>query len=50
MYDLATDPHQLQSIEPTADEALIEALAARLTELRACQGQQCRALEDLPIE
>jgi N-acetylglucosamine-6-sulfatase len=50
MYDLATDPDQLQSIEPTADEALIEALAARLTELRACQGQQCRALEDLPIE
>jgi arylsulfatase A-like enzyme len=42
MYDLAADPDQLQSIEPTADKALIEALAARLTELRACQGAQCR--------
>ena len=50
MYDLATDPDQLQSIEPTADQALIHALAARLTELRSCQGQQCRDLEDLPIE
>jgi arylsulfatase A-like enzyme len=50
MYDLAADPDQLQSIELTADKALIEALAARLTELRACQGRQCRELEDLPIE
>jgi arylsulfatase A-like enzyme len=50
MYDLATDPDQLQSIEPTADQALIEALAARLTQLRSCQGQQCRDLEDLPVE
>jgi hypothetical protein len=50
MYDLATDPDQLQSIEPTADQALIDALATRLTELRACRGQRCRDLEDLPIE
>ena len=50
MYDLATDPYQLQSIEPTADQALIDALAARLTELHACQGQQCRDLENLAIE
>jgi N-acetylglucosamine-6-sulfatase len=50
MYDLETDPEQLQSIEPRADEALIDALATRLTELRACQGHECRALEDLPVE
>jgi N-acetylglucosamine-6-sulfatase len=50
MYDLETDPDQLQSIEPTADEALIDALATRLTELRACQGQECRDFEDLPVE
>jgi arylsulfatase A-like enzyme len=50
MYDLATDPDQLQSIEPTADQALIDALAGRLTALRACQGQRCRDLEDLPVE
>jgi hypothetical protein len=50
MYDLATDPDPLQSVEPTADRALIDALAGRLTALRSCQGQQCRDLEDLPVE
>jgi N-acetylglucosamine-6-sulfatase len=50
MYDLATDPDQLQSIEPTADQALIDALAVRLIQLRACQGEQCRKLEDLAVE
>jgi N-acetylglucosamine-6-sulfatase len=50
MYDLGRDPDQLQSIEPTADQAVIDALAGRLTELRACEGQRCRGLEDLPVE
>jgi N-acetylglucosamine-6-sulfatase len=50
MYDLETDLYQLESIEPTADEALIDALATRLTGLRACRGQACRDLEDLPVE
>jgi N-acetylglucosamine-6-sulfatase len=50
MYDLATDPDQLQSIERTADKALIAALAARLIELRACRGQRCREVENLPLE
>jgi N-acetylglucosamine-6-sulfatase len=50
MYDLATDPDQLQSIEPTADQALIDALAVRLIQLRACQGEQCRKLEELAVE
>jgi N-acetylglucosamine-6-sulfatase len=50
MYDLEQDPYQLQSIEPTADKALIDALATRLTELRACSSQNCRDLEDIPVE
>jgi N-acetylglucosamine-6-sulfatase len=50
MYDLATDPDQLQGIERTADKALIAALAARLIGLRACRGQRCREVEDLPLE
>jgi arylsulfatase A-like enzyme len=50
MYDLSADPEQAESIEPTADRALIDALAARLTELRSCAGQGCRELEDLPVE
>jgi hypothetical protein len=50
MYDLEQDPYQMQSIEPAVDKALIDALATRLTELRACSGQQCRDLEDMPVE
>jgi hypothetical protein len=50
MYDFRADPDQAQSIEPTADQAWIDALAAWLTELRSCAGQQCRDLEDLPVE
>jgi hypothetical protein len=50
MYDLRAALDQAQSIEPTADQVLIDALAARLTELRSCAGQQSRDLEDLPVE
>jgi arylsulfatase A-like enzyme len=50
LYDVELDPYQLDSIEPAADAALIDALATRLTELSACRGQECRDLENLPIE
>ena len=50
LYDLAKDPYQLQNIEPAADKSLIDALATRLTELRACRGSECRDLEDMPID
>jgi arylsulfatase A-like enzyme len=50
LYDVELDPYQLDSIEPAADPALIDELATRLTELSACGGQECRDLEDLPIE
>ena len=50
LYDLAKDPYQLQNIEPAADKSLIDALATRLTELRACRGSECRDLEDTPVD
>ena len=50
LYDLESDPYQLQSIEPTAGEALIDALATRLILFKACSGQECRNLEDQPME
>jgi arylsulfatase A-like enzyme len=50
LYDVELDPYQLDSIEPAADPALIDELATRRTELSACRGQECRDLEDLPIE
>jgi N-acetylglucosamine-6-sulfatase len=49
LYDLASDPHQLENVVATADPALVAALAARLAELRLCGGLECRQLEDLPI-
>ena len=48
LYDLARDPHQLENVVETADPALVAALAARLAELRTCEGAECRRLEDLP--
>ncbi len=48
LYDLARDPHQLDNVVETADPALVAALAARLAELRTCEGAECRRLEDLP--
>jgi N-acetylglucosamine-6-sulfatase len=50
LYDLEKDPGELQNLERSADPALIEALVTRLTELRACRGQDCRDIEDKPVE
>jgi arylsulfatase A-like enzyme len=47
LYDLARDPHQLDNVVESADPALVEALAARLAQLRTCAGGACRRLEDL---
>ena len=47
LYELAADPHQLDNVVETADQALVEALAERLAELRTCRGAECRRLEDL---
>jgi arylsulfatase A-like enzyme len=48
LYDLENDPYQLHNIERSADQALIDALATRLTELRGCSGQECRDIENMP--
>ena len=50
LYDLVKDPYQLKNIEPAADKALIDALATRLTEIRACRGSECRDTEDMAVE
>ncbi|HET8651664.1 MAG TPA: sulfatase [Gaiellaceae bacterium] len=51
LYDLARDPHQLQSLH--ADPrfvALKNDLAARLTRLRACAGDACRRGPDVRLQ
>jgi arylsulfatase A-like enzyme len=52
LYDLARDPHQLQSLHASAEPravALKNDLVARLARLRACAGDACRRGPDLRI-
>jgi arylsulfatase A-like enzyme len=46
LYDMQTDPYQLENLAATADPALLAALAANLDHLRLCAGADCRAAED----
>ena len=50
LYDLTSDPYQLDNLAGAADPLLVELLAVRLAELMNCAGSDCRELEDLPIE
>jgi arylsulfatase A-like enzyme len=50
LYDLERDPFQLDNEVATADPALVEALSARLAELKNCAAANCAELEDLPVE
>lgn len=43
LYDLAKDPHELESIAAGADATLLAQLSARLHSLRACKGEACRS-------
>src|SRR5215207_4840025 len=45
LYDLSTDPYQLQSKPRTGNEQLYSTLQSRLNALRACSGAVCRAHE-----
>jgi N-acetylglucosamine-6-sulfatase len=45
LYDLSTDPYQLQSKPRAGNEQLYSALGTRLNALKACSGAGCRAAE-----
>ncbi len=45
LYDLKTDPHQLESKPLTGNRALYEGLSARLARLRDCAEDSCRSAE-----
>jgi arylsulfatase A-like enzyme len=49
LYDMQTDPHQLQNLAATADPELVAELAANLDHLRLCTGAECRIAEDAPL-
>jgi N-acetylglucosamine-6-sulfatase len=46
LYDLSSDPYELESLHETADPALIEDLKSRLEALKTCSGETCRTAED----
>ena len=46
LYDLQTDPYELESLHETADSSLLEELKERLEELRDCAYEGCREAED----
>jgi N-acetylglucosamine-6-sulfatase len=48
LYDLETDPYELENVYETADPSLIEDLKARLEALRDCEGEGCQEAEDAP--
>jgi N-acetylglucosamine-6-sulfatase len=48
LYDLQTDPYQLENIYRDADPALIANLENRVDELRVCKAEGCRRAEDAP--
>lgn len=49
LYDLKTDPQELNNLAGKASPALIAQLTARLAQLSACAGANCRAAEDAPV-
>ena len=50
LYDMRSDPYQLQNKAGSADPALLARLAKLTAELSTCKGAECRRLEDAPFE
>lgn len=49
LYDLATDPYQLENRAAAADPSVIQALSSQLDALRHCKAATCRSAEDRPL-
>jgi hypothetical protein len=48
LYDMYTDPYQLQSLHADPDKAdLIARLFARLETFKSCSGDTCRTAESV---
>lgn len=48
LYDLSSDPYELESLHESADPALVDSLRSRLEDLKACAGESCREAENAP--
>jgi len=49
LYDLKTDPQELNNLAGNASPALMTQLSARLAELSKCAGATCRTAESAPV-
>ncbi|MGV0102529.1 sulfatase [Nostoc sp. DSM 114160] len=49
LYNIKKDPYQLNNLASTADPTLLKQLANRLSKLRTCQADSCRAIEEEPF-
>ena len=49
LYDLETDPNELDNLATTADPALLATLHGRLDQLRSCRGDACRSAEQAAL-
>lgn len=45
MYDLKSDPHQLENIVKKVDPSVLQVMNQRLIMLQSCEGESCRARE-----
>lgn len=49
VYDLATDPLELENQAAMADPVLLRALSERTARMKTCVGEACRAIESEPL-
>jgi arylsulfatase A-like enzyme len=49
LYDLPQDPHQLRSLDATANPGQLRRLRLRLRDLARCEGEECRVVENRKI-
>lgn len=42
VYNMTTDPHQLENIVKKVDPALLQVMNQRLIKLQSCKGDSCR--------
>ena len=48
LYDLQTEPYELESIHDSTAPSVLENLKAKLDALKSCSKERCRETEDAP--
>lgn len=45
MYDLKSDPHQLENVVKKVDPSVLQVMNQRLIKLQSCKGETCRNIQ-----